>query len=59
MYSKMRTNEDLLNHEISWYDGDKTLDFSNFIKNKKFNNQIKKKIYIVRNYTCEPIFDLV
>lgn len=55
----MRTNEDLLNHEISWYDGDKTLDFSNFIKNKKFNNQIKKKIYIVRNYTCEPIFDLV
>lgn len=55
----MRINEELLNQEIIWYDKDKALDFSNFIKNKKFNNQIKKKIYVIRNYTCEPIFDLV
>jgi len=59
MQSNMRINEELLNQEIIWYDKDKALDFSNFIKNKKFNNQIKKKIYVIRNYTCEPIFDLV
>lgn len=51
--------DELLNFEIKWYDEDKPLDLSSLLKKKKFKNQTKKKIYVLRNYTCEPIFDLV
>ena len=56
-YNKKKT-DDLLNYEIKWYDEDKPMGLSSLIK-KSFKDQISKKIYVLRNYTCEPIFDLV
>ena len=38
---------------------DKPMGLSSLIKKKSFKDQISKKIYVLRNYTCEPIFDLV
>lgn len=54
-----KKTDDLLNFEIKWYDDDKPMGLSSLIKKKSFKNQISKKIYVLRNYTCEPIFDLV
>ena len=54
-----KKTDDLLNYEIKWYDEDKPMGLSSFIKKKSFKDQISKKIYVLRNYTCEPIFDLV
>ena len=38
-----KKTDNLSNFEIKWYDEDKPLDLSSFIKKKKFKNQIKKK----------------
>ncbi len=57
MLNKIEKNK-LSNLEIEWYQQNKPLDLSNYIIKNFSKNKVKKKIHILRNYTCEPIFNL-